>query len=366
MKNRQTKLLVNIQAMINNYNTINRLQPGRKILPVLKAGGYGIGLEAINKLIKKLNLDIVATAIVDEGIALREKLQYSNDIVVINQPAVEEIENIVDYNITTSCCYIEFLKKLDEKAKQRNKKAKVHIEIETGMGRTGIQQKDLESFINQAIKLKNIEIEGIFTHFATSDTDLEFTKKQIKIFEEAVKYIQSKINTIKYIHCGNSAAIIQIKDLPGNMIRPGIMLYGYLPDESLKNMVQLEPSCMLSSRISFIKEVPKNTSISYGRTFITNKKSIIANIPIGYADGIRRSLSNKGHVVIKNQKAPIVGKVCMDSFMIDVTNIKNVKIGDEVFIWDNKIITLEEIAKQCDTINYEILSTISNRVVRKC
>ena len=131
-------------------------------------------------------------------------------------------------------------------------------------------------------------------------------------------------------------------------------------------MVQLEPICMLSSRISFFKEVPENTSISYGRTFITNKKSIIANIPIGYADGIRRSLSNKGHVVIKNQKAPIVGKVCMDSFMIDVTNIKNVKIGDEVFIWDNKIITLEEIAKQCDTINYEILSTISNRVVRKC
>ena len=125
MKNRQTKLLVNIQAMINNYNTINRLQPGKKILPVLKAGGYGIGLEAINKLIKKLNLDIVATAIVDEGITLREKLQYSNDIVVINQPAVEEIENIVEYNITTSCCYIEFLKKLDEKAKQRNKKAKI-------------------------------------------------------------------------------------------------------------------------------------------------------------------------------------------------------------------------------------------------
>ena len=366
MQNRQTKLFINIQAMINNYNKICKLQPGKKILPVLKAGGYGIGLEAINKFIKKLDLDIVATAIVDEGIVLREKLQYKHEIVVINQPAIEEIENIVSYNITTSCCYIEFMRKLNEKAKQENKLVKVHIEIETGMGRTGIQLKDLEKFINQAINLENVKIEGIFTHFATSNTDLEFTKKQIEIFEQAVKYVKSKINTIKYVHCGNSAAIIQINNLPGNMIRPGIMLYGYLPDESLNGKIELEPSCILSSRISFIKEVPKNTSISYGRTFITDKKSIIANVPIGYADGIRRSLSNNGNVVIHNIKAPIVGKVCMDSFMIDVTNIKNVKIGDEVFIWDNKIITLEEVAKQCETINYEILSTISNRVVRKC
>lgn len=365
MKSRQTKLLVNIDAMINNYNKIQKCQPDKKILPVLKANGYGIGIEAVQQFVEKTKTDVIGTAIVDEGIVLRERLKYAGEIIVINQPAIEEIEDIVKYNITTGCCYIEYLRKLNKQAAFLNKIAKIHIEIETGMGRTGVQLPNLNFLINELLKLKNIEAEGIYTHFAVSDTDLEYTAKQIQIFEKAVDIIKSKISTIKYVHCSNSAAIIQLSKLPGNMIRPGIMLYGYLPDESLKGKIELEPSCILKSKVSFIKEVDENTSISYGRTFITNKKSIIANVPIGYADGIRRGLSNKGHVIIHNKKAPIVGRICMDSFMIDVTEIPDVKIGDEVYIWDNKQITLEDIAKQCDTINYEILSTISNRVVRE-
>ena len=182
MKNRQTKLLVNINAIIENYKIIQNCQPDKKILPVLKAGGYGIGLEAIEELIHKLNLDVIGTAIVDEGIVLREELGYKNEIIVLNQPALEEIENIVKYDITTSCCYVDFLKELNQKANNVGKKAKVHIEIETGMGRTGVQQEKLKEFIDETTKLKNIEVEGIFTHFATSDTDLEFTKNQINYF----------------------------------------------------------------------------------------------------------------------------------------------------------------------------------------
>lgn len=142
------------------------------------------------------------------------------------------------------------------------------------------------------------------------------------------------------------------------------MLYGYYPNENLKNKINLKPCLVLKSKISFIKEVEEGTSISYGRTFVTKKRTTIANVPIGYADGIKRKLGNVGHVIIKQQKVPIVGTICMDSFMIDVTGI-DVKIGEDVYIWDNKNITVEEIAKQCDTINYEILSTISNRVIRK-
>lgn len=365
MKNRQSKLLVSIDAMFENYKKIQECQPDKKILPVLKAGGYGIGLEAIRAFIHRTKIDAIGTAIVDEGIILREDLGYKYEIIVLNQPAIEETENIIKYDITTGCCYIEFLEELNKMAEKSNKVAKVHIEIETGMGRTGIQPKNLESFINKVIDLKNIEVEGIYTHFAVSDTDLEYTAKQIAIFERAVEYIKSKILTIKYVHCGNSSAIIQIKNLPGNMIRPGIMLYGYMPDEGLKNKIDLNPSCVLKSKISFIKEVDENTSISYGRTYITKRKSKIANVPIGYADGIRRQLSNRGHVIIHDKKVPIVGRICMDSFMVDVTDVPDVKIGDEVYIWDNKQITLEDIAKECDTINYEILSTISNRVVRE-
>lgn len=365
MKSRPTELIINIKALQNNYEKIKKCQPEKQILPVLKAGGYGIGLEAVNEFIKREKIDIIGTAIVDEGIIAREKLKFKGDIVVINQPAIEEIPNIVEYELTSSCCYIEFLKELNNKSFQEGKISKVHVEIETGMGRTGIQIQNLESFILEALKLKNIEIEGVFTHFATSDSDLEYTKKQIEIFEKAVELIKTKIPNIKYIHCGNSAAIIQMKDLPGNMVRPGIILYGHFPSENLKNTIELDPVSILKSKITFLKEVEKGTSISYNRTYITTQKTKIANVPIGYADGIPRSLSNKGHVIIKGKKAPIVGTICMDSFMVDVTDIPNVKIGNEVFIWDNKIITLEEIAKECGTINYEILSTISDRVVRK-
>jgi len=365
MKNRQSKLLVNVNAMVENYERVQECQPDKKILPVLKADGYGIGLEAIKLFIEKTEVKVIGTAFVDEGIIFREKLKYEDDIIVLNQPAIEEIENIIKYEITPGCCYIEFLEELNNKAISLNKIVKVHIEIETGMGRTGVQPEKLEGFIERLVNLKNIQVEGIYTHFSVSDTDLEYTEKQIKVFKKAVEYIKSKISTIKYVHCGNSSAIMQIEDLPGNMVRPGIMLYGYFPDEILKNKIELNPTCVLKSKISFMKDVEENTSISYGRTYITKRKSKIANIPIGYADGIRRQLSNNGYVIIHGKKVPIVGRICMDSFMVDITEIPEANIGDEVYIWDNEQITLEDIAKQCDTINYEILSTISNRVVRE-
>lgn len=364
-KNRQTELLINLEAMEKNYKTIQKLHPDKKILPVLKASGYGIGAKNVKAFIDKLNLQIIGTAFVDEGIVQREHLDYQGKIVVLNQPAKEEIANILKYDITPGVCYIEFLEELNKAAERKKQIINVHLEIETGMGRTGVQLENLEKFIEQSKNLKNIIIEGVYTHFATSDTDLEYTKKQIETFNEALEIIKKEINTIKYVHVANSAAIMQISDLPGNMIRPGIMLYGYMPDENLKTKIQLEPACILKSKISFIKTVKPNTSISYGRKFITERKSKIANVPIGYADGIRRTLSNNGEVVIKGKKAPIVGTICMDSFMIDVTDIEDVNIDDDVYIWDNKNITIEDIAKKCGTINYEILSTISNRVIRK-
>lgn len=364
-KNRQTELLINLEAMEYNYKEIQKLHPSKKILPVLKASGYGIGAKNVKAFIDKLQLDVIGTAFVDEGITQREYLEYKGDIVVLNQPAKEEISNIIKYDITPGVCYIEYLEELNKEAQKANKIVNVHIEIETGMGRTGIQLENLKDFIEESKKLKSIKIKGMYTHFATSDTDTGYTKKQIDVFNKAIAYVKEQVDTLKYVHCANSAAIMQVEDFPGNMIRPGIMLYGYMPDEKVKTTVKLKPACKLKSKISFIKTVEENTSISYGRKFITGRKSRIANVPIGYADGIRRSLSNNGKVVINGKLAPIVGTVCMDSFMIDVTDIENVKIGDEVYIWDNENITLEEIAKQCNTINYEILSTISNRVIRK-
>lgn len=363
-RNRQTELLIDLDAIVYNYNQIKKVQPDKQILPVLKASGYGIGAENVAKFVDKAGIQMLGTAFVDEGVVLRAGWGYEGEIVVLNQPSIEDINNIVKYNITTGVCYIEFIENLNKEAQTKNKKVKIHIEIETGMGRTGVSITNLKEFIDKVKLLENIEVEGVYSHFATSDSDLEYAKTQIEIFNKAVEMIKEKIKTIKYVHIGNSAGTIRIENMPGNMIRPGIMLYGYYPNECLKDLIELKPCTILKSKISFIKEVGSGTSISYGRTYITNKKSLIANVPIGYADGIKRSLSNIGHVVIKETKVPIVGTICMDSFMVDVTGL-DVTIGDDVYIWDNKNITVEEIAKKCKTINYEILSTISNRVIRK-
>ena len=356
---RPTVLEINLDNFEYNLNQIkNKLKPETKIMPVIKANAYGT---YINKRLDILNkFDIVAVAIVDEGEDLR-KLGYEKEIFVLNQPDINEIEKITKNNLTIGLSSIEFLKEV----KKQNKDLRVHIEIETGMGRTGVTLEKIEEFIEEIKNTKNIKVEGIYTHLSSADNDEEYTKKQLKIFSEAVEKITKKINTIKYIHSSASNGIVNYPEGQYNLVRAGMILYGYESGEGIKEKIELKPVAKLKSKITYLKEVEKGTSISYGRRFITKKKSKIATIPIGYADGLRRCLSNKGEVLINGKKAPIIGSVCMDSFMADVTDLPDVKLGDTVYIWDNEKITLDELAKKCDTINYEIISTISDRVPRE-
>ena len=356
---RPTVLEINLDNFEYNLNQIkNKLKPETKIMPVIKANAYGT---YINKRLDILNkFDIVAVAIVDEGEDLR-KLGYEKEIFVLNQPDINEIEKIVQNNLTIGLSSIEFLKEV----KKQNKDLRVHVEIETGMGRTGVALEKVEEFIEEIKNTKNIKVEGIYTHLSSADNDEEYTKKQLKIFSEAVEKITKKINTIKYIHSSASNGIVNYPEGQYNLVRAGMILYGYESGEGIKEKIDLKPVAKLKSKITYLKEVEKGTSISYGRRFITKKKSKIATIPIGYADGLRRCLSNKGEVLINGKKAPIIGSVCMDSFMADVTDLPDVKLGDTVYIWDNEKITLDELAKKCDTINYEIISTISDRVPRE-
>ena len=356
---RPTVLEINLDNFEYNLNQIkNKLKPETKIMPVIKANAYGT---YINKRLDILNkFDIVAVAIVDEGEDLR-KLGYEKEIFVLNQPDINEIEKITKNNLTIGLSSIEFLKEV----KKQNKDLRVHIEIETGMGRTGVTLEKIEEFIEEIKNTKNIKVEGIYTHLSSADNDEEYTKKQLKIFSEAVEKITKKINTIKYIHSSASNGIVNYPEGQYNLVRAGMILYGYESGEGIKEKIDLKPVAKLKSKITYLKEVEKGTSISYGRRFITKKKSKIATIPIGYADGLRRCLSNKGEVLINGKKAPIIGSVCMDSFMADVTDLPEVKLGDTVYIWDNEKITLDELAKKCDTINYEIISTISDRVPRE-
>ena len=356
MYKRQTVLEIDKNAFLDNIEKY--IGKNVKIMPVIKANAYGTYINKDIDLIKKF--DIVAVAIVQEAIELR-KVGYKNDIFILNQPYKEDIDEIIKNNVTVGVSSIEFI---DELAKQKNK-IKVHLEIETGMGRTGININELDKFINHINNIKNICVSGVYTHLSSADSDIDYTNKQIKLFENSVKKIKKEFNDIEYVHCCASSGILNTNNKICNMVRPGILLYGYEPFKSANEKIQLKPVAKLVSEVSFLKDVKQGDSISYGRSFIAKDNMKIATVGIGYADGLRRELSNKGKVVINGKKASIVGRVCMDSIMVDVTDIKNVKIGDKVYIWDNEKITLDDVAKKCRTINYEILSTISDRVPRK-
>ncbi len=352
---RATIMEVDKERFNHNINEIRKYVKGKELMPIIKANGYGTYINKDIGLINQFN--IVAVAIVDEAIELRN-LGFNKEIFVLNQPYAEEIDDIIKYNITVGISEIEFIKKLIEK----NEKVNVHIELETGMNRTGIKKENLDEYI-ELIKKSKINVEGVYTHLSSADFDNEYTIYQLNNFKYGVEKIKKNFNTIKYIHSQASNGLLKYDDGISNLVRPGIIMYGYESYEGVKDLIDIKPICKLKTKITYLKDLDKNESVSYSRKFISDKKMKVATIPIGYADGLRRELTNKGYVVVNNKKARIIGSVCMDSCMIDVTDI-DAKVGDDVYIWDNDLIKLEDVSNICNTINYEIMSTISQRVPR--
>lgn len=363
---RNSYLEVDFSAISHNIKVVKeKLGNNVEIMPVIKANAYGIGSTELKEVLDKNNIKMVAVAIPNEGIELINR-DINADILVLNQLLdEEEIQNVVDYNMIAGVSRYEIAEQIDEYSKNKNKISRVHIEIDTGMGRVGIQVEEALEFVEKVSKLENVKIEGIYTHFSSADSSKEYTLNQIEKFDKVIETLKQNGYEFKYIHASASSGIMNFEEAKYNLVREGIMLYGYYPDKSMKQKIELMSCTKLKSTIVFLKTVEKNVPISYSRNYITNKKTKVATIPIGYADGIRRDLSNKGRVYINGKYAPIIGNVCMDNFMVDVTSIDNVKIGDEVVIWDNENIELEEVAEKCDTINYEILCGISNRIPRK-
>lgn len=295
------------------------------------------------------------------GIALRER-GYSGEIFVLNQALEEEISKALEYDLTLSSCIINFIKLLNENAEKIGKTANIHLEIDTGMNRTGINPNDIDKYLNIIHELKNINLEGIYTHFSSSDCDMEYTKMQIEKFKKVVDITKKEFN-LKYIHCCNTGGILNFKEAHYNLVRPGISIYGHLPTKELEEKIDLIPATILKTKITYIHDIKAGDSVSYSRSFIAKRDTKIATIPIGYADGIPRGY--KGQVLINNQFANMVGVVNMDSFMVDITDLTDAKIGTDVYIWDNVNITIEKVAENCNTINYEILSNLAPRVVKE-
>lgn len=365
-----TKLYVDVNAVKFNYQQIkNAVGHDVEIMPMVKANAYGAGVDIIANMFQSCKY--LAVADVKEAQIIHDMLPQV-ELVIIYQPLHKEISEIVQHNYIPAVSDIEFARKLNDESLHSNKITKIHVEIDTGHGRLGINTNDVVYFAKELLKLKNLKVEGLFMHYVCADStdqsDLDFTEIQTNLFNKAVHEFEKVYGFVRYKHACAGAAIFNKNANHFNMVRPGYILYGYYPSEDIKRKITLKPSLKFTSYIVQIREVPENTPISYNRRFITKRKSKIATIGIGYSDGIFRSLYNKTHsgcFVVNGQRAPIVGSICMDLTMIDITDIKGeINVGDEVSIFDNTNVTVDEMADICGTIGYEIISRVAEKTER--
>ena len=365
-----TWLEIDLDAIAKNTRNIKKLiGQNKELMAVVKGNAYGHDVLEIVPIFLKNGATRLAVARLEEGIFLR-KAGIDVPILVLSATLKEEAETALMHDITTSVCNISFIKKMNELSLKLKKKAKIHLKIDTGMGRLGVKPEKAVDFIKKVLTFDHIIIEGIFTHFSVADEkDKKYTEEQFRKFSEILKILEKEKIRIPLKHVSNSATLLDLEHMWLDMVRPGIALYGLYPSKEVKKVIKLIPAQRFKTRIAFLKELPAEKSISYGRTYTTYKKNtIIASLPIGYADGYSRLLSNKGEVLVRGERMPIIGRICMDQCMIDVTDLPLVKIGDEVVLWGkqgNERITVEEIADKLNTINYEITHLPDKKRVSK-
>lgn len=359
----RTWVVIDLDKLRNNFGNIKRHLGDANILGAVKAEAYGHGGIEVSRVLKEEGIDALGVASVEEAINLKS---LGLPIVILSPTFSFDIPTIVNEGFISTVTYSRFADQLEKEAERRKKKVGIHIEIDTGMGRTGVPYPEALQFICEIQKKRWIKINGVFTHFAEAESDdKDFTYLQLERFNRIVNSIRENGIFIPYYHTANSAAILDMKPSYFNMVRPGLLLYGLYPKE--KKNIDVSPIMSLKTRICYLKWIDRGDAVSYGRTYRAKKRTQVATISIGYGDGLPRLLSNKGEVIIKGKRAPIIGNVCMDLTMVDVTGIEGVKIGDEVMVIGkegDEEITADEVARLSYTISYEITSNIGPRVPR--
>lgn len=360
---------INLDNLKYNMDQIQKKAPKSNIIGIVKCNAYGHGAVEVAKEFIEIGINTLAVANILEAIELR-KNGIDCEIMTLGISQEDAIDDIIEFNVEPAVSSLSFAKALNNKAIKENKICNIHIALDTGMGRIGFR-KSLESINELEIisKLSNINIVSSFSHFSTADyKDKTYSHAQLEIYNWFFKTAQEKGFSLGAKNISNSAAIIDMPDVSFDYVRPGIIEYGYYPsDEVCKDNIDIKNVLTWKSRIVHIKEVEAGTSIGYGRNFISEKKSIIATIPVGYGDGYSRAFSNKGYVLINGKKAPIVGNVCMDQIMIDITDIKDVHVNDEVILLGksgNVKFDADDFAEILGTINYEPLCLIGRRCTR--
>lgn len=364
---------IHLDAFEHNLKCIkNIISPDTNIIAVIKMDAYGHGAVKFAELME--TLDYVwgyAVATLDEAIILRNNGIQKN-ILVLGYTFPEQYEDLINYQVRPAIFSMDMARDFSNAAQRLGKTIPVHIKIDTGMSRIGYQvSEEAAHEIAQIVQLPHIMVEGIFTHFARADEiDREFTEFQLNQFTSMIHMLEERKVSIPIHHCSNSAAILNAKEANMDLVRAGIILYGLWPSEEMETIsrdVDLRPVMELKSHIIHVKELEPGRVVSYGGTYEVTEPRVIATIPVGYGDGYARSLSNKGYVLIHGQKAPICGRVCMDQFMVDITDIPDVKVGDLVTLLGkdgSERITMEQLGSESHRFNYEFACDLGKRIPR--
>ena len=363
----RTEVVIDLGAIAHNFRQIrSRIGPAVRIMVVVKADGYGHGAVRVSQTVVKEGADALAVTTVAEGIELR-KAGLKIPILILGPLFSGEIESVINYYLTPTLLDFKIAELLSQWARKRGRVVSIHINVDTGMGRLGIHYEKADQFALAVSQLANLQIEGIYSHFSSAEFDADFTLQQIRRFKSVFLSLKKKGIDPPLKHISNSAALLGIPEAYFNMVRPGLVIYGYCPGCSWADEIKFRPSMGCRSRIVLLKTVPAGASLSYGRTYVTFSQTRIAIIPVGYADGYPLSLSNRGWVLIRGKKAAVVGKICMDQTIIDVTHIEDVQVEDEVILWGSqgeKSIRLEELSLKAKTIPYEFLTVIGGKLPR--
>ena len=371
---RATRAEIDLTAFRHNLQNLRKyLDPQTRIMAIVKADAYGHGAVSCARIaVESGAANYLGAGVIEEGIELREN-GLNAPILILGSIFPDEAEDLVRHNLATILCTQPLAQALSKEAEKQDKTVSVHIKVDTGMNRLGISPENLPTLLDQVRNLKNLKIEALSTHFSSADDeDLSVTQAQLEKFQTALTILQKEGVHTPIVHCANTSALFKFPESHFNMVRPGLILYGVLPSPSLRPVIDqgenpFQPVMQWKSQIILLKPIAKNQPVSYSGSFTTQRDSLIATLPIGYADGLHRMLSNKMDVLIRGRRAPQVGNICMDMILIDVTGVPDVQAGDEVVIigrQEDQRISVEELALEGKTIPYEILCSVSKRVPR--
>lgn len=367
---------VDLDAISHNIEQIKGIvRDDCRILAVVKADAYGHGAKYVARELNRHGADWFGVSNIDEAVSLRRDGIFK-PILIFGVTPVEYAKTLCEYSITQAVFSLEYAKKLSDAAKEQGVTVDAHVKIDTGMGRLGFctdecNVKAAADEVEKIYALPNIKYTGIFTHFSCADEKAEdsvnYTKMQFERFCGVINELKNRGYEVGIRHCCNSAATMMHPEMQLDMVRPGVIIYGLSPSSDCENMLDLRPAMQLKCVVSQVKTVPKGTSISYGRTYVSDSERRIASVTIGYADGYHRILSNRARMIVRGKFADVVGRVCMDQLMLDVTDIDGVCEGDEVTIFGtdgDKTLSADEMAALTNSINYEVVCLIGKRVPR--